>query len=106
MKIGQTEKGTNYPICRFSECLSPIPKISITDQMVVDLFRECQTQWSYLSGLGGAVKIGIPFTELEIAADAFEIPLSEDILIKFNRCVRFIKSQEAENEKRKGKGKK
>ena len=86
--------------CQFGECLAPVPLLSFVDNLVVTLFAECSTQWEFVSGFAGAVKIGIPFERVKILADAMCIPLNEEVLLKFNRIVKFLKIQDAENAER------
>lgn len=96
MQVGQREKGTNYPVCRFDTCLSPVPHLSLIDTIVLELFAHVQTQWVYAIGMGGGFKLGIPYNIVFEVASVLQIPMNAVIFRKFQKCEMYILQQSNE----------
>jgi hypothetical protein len=59
------------------------------------------TQWSVASGLGGAARLGLRYSDVKALAEGLGIPWCELVIEKLRVCEDVILSQEAERSSKK-----
>ena len=52
----------------------------------IEVFVACQTQWRYLSGMGGAVRTGLDYTAVHAVMVMMQVEDTKDCLMRLQVC--------------------
>jgi len=89
METGQRRAQSETPVCSLPEgCENPIPELDRLDMLAVQLFHECQDQFSCLVGMGGAIRDRFIHSELGEIAGRYGIEISPPLHRRLKELIR------------------
>jgi hypothetical protein len=71
-------------------CLYPVPKLSLEDQLILQLMNILDDQWRRVGTFSYDRRTGIPFSDVAVAAQLIGLKLNARRLKKIKACVRAI----------------